>query len=161
MLPASSGHRTMATGRAGGNSGGRAAGSGDSATVGSDGVVTELHFGADHVTDIAPLRALPGLTFLGCRGSNWGKGQLADLLPLIGIDLDTKGSEAGSLTITVDDDGQVATHRISGPTQIYLARTEANLIQWLAIEEEGGRTIVHFEQFPELEADYPEERPPG
>ncbi|HKB40334.1 MAG TPA: serine/threonine-protein kinase, partial [Gemmataceae bacterium] len=56
-----------------------------------EGVVQKLSFGTDDVADISPLRVLKGLVTLECRGSNTGKGALADLtpvrgLPLIGLD---------------------------------------------------------------------------
>ncbi len=46
------------------------------------GVVTHLHFLADDVTDIAPVRALTGLKSLACHGSEGNLGKLADLSPL-------------------------------------------------------------------------------
>jgi serine/threonine protein kinase len=51
------------------------------------GVVTHFSFLTDHVTNITPLRALTGVTTLDLSGSNWGKGQLADLEPLRGMRL--------------------------------------------------------------------------
>jgi formylglycine-generating enzyme required for sulfatase activity len=47
-----------------------------------DGVVVDLAFQTDHVSDISPLRALTGLHTLGCAGSERGKGMLVDLSPL-------------------------------------------------------------------------------
>jgi hypothetical protein len=47
-----------------------------------DGIVTELRFVTDKVTDLAPVRALPGLTSLGCSGTGLWSGRLADLAPL-------------------------------------------------------------------------------
>jgi hypothetical protein len=52
-----------------------------------DGVVTELNFAADNVTDLSPLRALRGLKKLKCAGSGPGKGNLSDLSPLKGMAL--------------------------------------------------------------------------
>ncbi len=52
-----------------------------------DGRVTELEFVVDEVTEIWPARALVGLKLLGCRGSTRGKGKLADLAPLRGMQL--------------------------------------------------------------------------
>ncbi len=46
------------------------------------GVVTELAFLADNVTDLSPVRAFPGLTSLNCSGSDKGKSNLSDLSPL-------------------------------------------------------------------------------
>jgi tRNA A-37 threonylcarbamoyl transferase component Bud32 len=53
------------------------------------GVVTGVNLSANHVTDLAPLRALPGLRHLACNGSGSGKGRLADLTPLAGMKLTT------------------------------------------------------------------------
>jgi serine/threonine protein kinase len=54
-----------------------------------DGAVTELQFITDNLTDLAPLRALPGLKRLACPGSAPGQGKLADLSPLQGLPLAT------------------------------------------------------------------------
>ena len=51
------------------------------------GVVTGLEFFVDNVTDISPVRALPQLKTLSCKGSSRGKGRLADLSPLKGMKL--------------------------------------------------------------------------
>ncbi len=53
-----------------------------------DGVVTGLEFLTDEVTDISPVRALPGLKSLSCQGSavgTVGTGKLSDLSPLEGL----------------------------------------------------------------------------
>jgi serine/threonine protein kinase/Leucine-rich repeat (LRR) protein len=50
------------------------------------GVVTEVQFVSDNVTDISPVRAFAGLKGLACRGSGRGKGILS-LLPLKGMTL--------------------------------------------------------------------------
>ncbi len=52
-----------------------------------NGVVTELQFVTDHVTDISPLRAIAGLKMLECSGSGHGPGKLSDLSPLQGMKL--------------------------------------------------------------------------
>src|SRR5262249_46184431 len=49
--------------------------------------LTGLDFVVDAVLDVSPIRALPGLQRLGCRGSAVGKGALADLWPLQGLQL--------------------------------------------------------------------------
>jgi hypothetical protein len=53
-----------------------------------NGVVTGLEFVTNQVTDIRPLRSLPGLNSLVCRGSG-GQGILRDLSPLKGMSLTT------------------------------------------------------------------------
>ncbi len=50
-------------------------------------VVRGLGFLTDEVTNIAPVRALKGLTSLGCGGSYPVKGKLSDLSPLKGMPL--------------------------------------------------------------------------
>ena len=50
-------------------------------------MVTEFEFATDNVTDISPVRALPGLRKLTCNGSGQGKGILSDLSPLKGLPL--------------------------------------------------------------------------
>ena len=52
-----------------------------------NGVVTELKFLTDNVTDISPLVVLNGLKSLSCNGSAHGKGKLFDLAPLKGMKL--------------------------------------------------------------------------
>ena len=52
-----------------------------------DGVVTELRFAADNVTDISPVRALTGLQIFSCNGSGPSTGKLSDLSPLAGLRL--------------------------------------------------------------------------
>ena len=51
-----------------------------------NGVVVRLDFLSNEVTDLAPVRALPGLKTLNCYASN-GKGRLSDLSPLKGMQL--------------------------------------------------------------------------
>jgi hypothetical protein len=50
--------------------------------------LVEFHFLTDHVTDISPVRALPHMRMLVCRGSGAGKGRLRDLSPLRGLPLE-------------------------------------------------------------------------
>jgi serine/threonine protein kinase len=52
-----------------------------------NGKVTEFGFLADNVTDISPVRALPGLKKLWCKGSTNTRANFADLSPLLGLQL--------------------------------------------------------------------------
>ena len=54
-----------------------------------NGVVTNLTFFTDNLTDISPVRALKDLNWLNCNGSSVGKGKLWDLSPLKGMPLTT------------------------------------------------------------------------
>ncbi|HVS37371.1 MAG TPA: serine/threonine-protein kinase [Gemmataceae bacterium] len=55
----------------------------------ANGAVAGLDFLSDQVTDLSPLRALPGLTDLSCRGSGEQTSRLSDLSPLKGLPLTT------------------------------------------------------------------------
>jgi hypothetical protein len=69
-----------------------------------NGVVTELTFISDNVTDLAPLKALAGLRALGglrvltCPGSAVGKGKLSDLSPLKTLPLTTLNCASTSVS---------------------------------------------------------------
>ena len=52
-----------------------------------NGVVVEIGFSTDHVSDISPVLALKGLTALLVQGSSQGKGTLRDLSPVNGMGL--------------------------------------------------------------------------
>ncbi len=53
-----------------------------------NGVIRDLGFCADNVHDISPIRALTGLVAIRCMGSEKGRGQLSDLSPLCGMQLE-------------------------------------------------------------------------
>jgi hypothetical protein len=80
--------------------------------------------------------------------------QLGNRLPLRGIDYEPKGSEAGSILVTVEGPGGDLTHHIGDTVRIYLGQNSENgEFEWLAIEEaDGVKTIIHFEHLPELQA---------
>jgi hypothetical protein len=103
--------------------------------------------------------------FIEVMGRSLGDQQMATRSPFRGIDYDEKGSERGSLTITVGTDRGEVSHRIIGPTRMYVALTDAGEVEWVAIEERGERgdaqTLVHFERLPALEAEYLEGHQPA
>jgi hypothetical protein len=90
-------------------------------------------------------------------GRSLGDQSMAALLPFHGLDYDRRGRE---LSIHVGFDRGVLTHRIVGPTRIYIAQNDIGEVEWLAIEEVGeigdAVTLLHFEHIPELQADYEE-----
>ena len=55
----------------------------------AEGVVYRLEFSSEDVSDLSPVRALPGLTYLNCSGGPVKRGKLADLSPLAGMKLTT------------------------------------------------------------------------
>src|SRR5262249_28897299 len=60
---------------------------GDVGAVVEGGAVKALGLSANEITDLSPMRALAGLKRLTCRGSERGRGKLADLWPLHGVGL--------------------------------------------------------------------------
>lgn len=85
-----------------------------------------------------------------------GVQEMGDRLPLREIELETKGSERGHLTITVGSERGALTHVIEQPTHISLGLDDAGEPEWLAIAERGeATTILHFERLPALQAEIP------
>ncbi len=56
-----------------------------------NGVVVQIGFLTDNVTDLSPVRALPDLKGLHCSGSSGGRGRLTDVSPLQGMKLRNLG----------------------------------------------------------------------
>ena len=84
-----------------------------------------------------------------------GDQEMGNLLPLVDVDFETKGSDRGALIIAVGSDRGELTHLIGRPTRMAIGLNDANEPQWLAIDEQGeGTTIVHFEHLPALEQEY-------
>ncbi len=90
-------------------------------------------------------------------GRSLGDQEMASLLPFHGLDLDSKRSDAPSLTITVGGAAGELVHRIPMPQQIYIGINDVGALEWLAIDEPSEvKTLLHFEHPLELEAHYAE-----
>jgi serine/threonine protein kinase len=77
----------------------------------SDGVVQELTFSSDNVTDISPVCALPGLRNLNCSGALvTGSGALRDLSPLKGMNLKVLNIQATQVTDLMPLTGMTLSH---------------------------------------------------
>jgi hypothetical protein len=89
-------------------------------------------------------------------GRQLGDQQLATLLPLSGLNLETKGPERSSLVISARTGDGIVSHVIVRPKRMYLGQNDAGEIEWLAVEEDSEwrniRTLVHFEHLPSLPA---------
>jgi len=84
-----------------------------------------------------------------------GDQEMGNLLPLVDVDFETKGSDRGALIISVGSDRGELTHVIEKPRRMAIGLNDLNEPQWLAIDEQGeGTTIVHFEHLPALERAY-------
>ena len=84
-----------------------------------NGTVTTIHFLSDNVTDISPVRALIGLENLGCYGSDLGKGQLADLTPLKGMQLTELHCNCTKISDLSPLEGMPLTILLCNATQVF------------------------------------------
>ncbi|PTL82060.1 DUF5335 family protein [Vitiosangium sp. GDMCC 1.1324] len=75
-----------------------------------------------------------------------GDQEMTRTLPLVGIELETKGSEAGDIEVTVEDDQEELTHHIDQPTRVFLLVDDNDNINSMDIEDQdGGKTLVFFD----------------
>ncbi len=71
---------------------------------------------------------------------------LIEGLPLLGIQLNTKGSDAGSITIIAGQDEDTAiSHTVAGPTQVNVARDAHGAVAAVQIDApDPAQTRIHF-----------------
>lgn len=84
-----------------------------------------------------------------------GAQEMANQLPLIGFDLETKGSAAGIIDISVTAGGTRGEldHRIERPARMYMKLSDGGQLECLEIEDEAGaKTLAFFDQLLELPA---------
>ena len=75
-----------------------------------------------------------------------GDQEMTRKLPLVGIDLETKGSEAGDLEVTVGNERQEFMHHIDVPTRVYVKSDDEGNIDCIEIEDrDNGKTLIFFE----------------
>lgn len=75
-----------------------------------------------------------------------GDQELTRRLPLVGIELETKGSEQGDIEVTVGSEGQELMHPIDNPVRVYLQVDDGGNIACLEIEDQdNGKTLIFFE----------------
>jgi Family of unknown function (DUF5335) len=91
-------------------------------------------------------RALSEPVRLEVENRDIGDQEMTRRLPLVGIDLETKGSEAGDIELTVGDERRAFTHVIDNPTRVYLKVDDEGNIDCMEIEDQdNGKTLVFFE----------------
>ncbi|WPB75225.1 DUF5335 domain-containing protein [Archangium violaceum] len=75
-----------------------------------------------------------------------GDQEMTRKLPLVGIDLETKGSEAGAIEVSVGDERRELMHRIDNAVRVYLKVDDDGNIDCLEIEDQDdGKTLLFFE----------------
>ena len=91
-------------------------------------------------------RALNTPIRLEVENRDIGSQEMTRRLPLVGIDLETKGSEAGDIEVTVGDERQEFMHHIDNPTRVYLKVDDDGNIDCMELEDQdNGKTLVFFE----------------
>jgi serine/threonine protein kinase/Leucine-rich repeat (LRR) protein len=98
----------------------------------TNGIVTQMTFVTDQVTDIFPVRALVGLEFLACRGSAPDRGKLRDLSPLKGMTMTHLDlSDNARLSDLSPLNGSRLTHLGCTGTHV----TDLSVLRGMALEE--------------------------
>jgi len=83
-----------------------------------------------------------------------GDQEMARGFPLVGIELETKGSEAGDIEVTVGDERQEFMHHVDNPMRVFLMVDDSGNIDCIEIEDrDNGKTLIFFEHHPGLPAE--------
>ncbi len=87
-----------------------------------------------------------GLVSVTVSGNSLSHAPVITELPLLGIQLNTKGSDAGSITVIAGQSADDAiSHTIPGPTQIQVAREADGTVAAIQIDApDPAQTQVHF-----------------
>jgi hypothetical protein len=87
-----------------------------------------------------------------------GDQEMTRMLPLRDLELETKGSEQGSIALTVGSDRGELGHWIENPSRIFVRGSDAGELDCICIEGQGGdKTLIYFEHPASLVADVSEE----
>lgn len=107
------------------------------------GVVRSLVFVTDNVTDISPVRSLAGLRILMCNGSRNKAGQLSDLSPLKGMQLDNIGCYFN----TVSDLSPLRGMQLKGLSIFFTKVSDLSPLEGMPLEyfDGSGLTVTNFE----------------
>lgn len=107
---------------------------------------------ADYLCNLSK-RALAQPVRVELLDSELGDQELSNLQPLLGIDFDTRGSEAGSIDITLGKGTSELEHRIDGARGLFLLVSDEGNLECLEIEgPSGSKTLVRFERLAALPA---------
>jgi len=91
-------------------------------------------------------RALSHFIRVEVENQEMGAQELVRELPLLGIEVESKGSDLGNIEITLGNERQEFTHRIADPVRVYLKINEDGDLDCLAIEDRSGsKTLLFFE----------------
>jgi len=87
------------------------------------------------------------------EGAEIGDQTLADCMPMVGISLEEKGSQADAIEVTLAFSGgdQNLTHQIAHPEKVFVKEDEVGEPQVLDIEDRGRvKTLIFFDAWTEI-----------
>jgi len=91
-------------------------------------------------------RAVSHPVRMSVEASDLGDQILNRQLPLVGIDVETKGPDAGSIEVTFGDMRQEFMHHVEAPKQVFLMMDDNGNIDCICMmTEDGGKTLLYFE----------------
>lgn len=80
-------------------------------------------------------------------GENVGSQTLCEHLPLVGLSLEEKGSQAAGIEVTLEADEGAFTHLVAEPTSIFVQEDAAGRVHALDIEDTAQvKTVIFFEE---------------
>lgn len=87
-----------------------------------------------------------GMVSVDVSGDGLSNAPVITELPLLGIQLNTKGSDSGSITVIAGTDADAAiSHTIPAPTQIHVAREADGTLAAIQIDApDPVQTQIHF-----------------
>ena len=87
-----------------------------------------------------------GLVSVTASGNGMSDAPVITELPLLGIQLNTKGSDAGSITVMAGANQDTAiSHTIPSPTQVSVARDAHGIVAAIQIDApDPAQTQIHF-----------------
>ena len=89
-----------------------------------------------------------------------GEQTMVSRQPLVEIALEEKGSDRGSIEVTVGRPGAEMTHRIHKPDKLYAEESESGELECLDIEDaENGKILIYFEPHELLQEGEPLRQP--
>jgi len=88
-----------------------------------------------------------GMVSATASGDGMSDAPIFTSLPLLGVQLNTKGSDSGSITVIAGEDEDTAiSHTIPGPTQVHVARDADGDVSMVQIDApDPAQTKVYFQ----------------
>ncbi|ATB31266.1 DUF5335 family protein [Melittangium boletus] len=104
-------------------------------------------------------RAVSHPVRISVEASELGDQILNRRLPLMGIDVETKGPSSGSIEVTLGDMHQEFMHHVDAPTQVFLMMDDSGNIDCICMmSDDESKTLLFFEGEEKVQAWYHSEQ---